>query len=362
MNRIHKIPPSIALFLVLAQTVLANGTWYVNGATGSDTNNCKSPTIACKTIGHAISLASTGDSIVVAPATYPENITISFSLNLIGSGASTTIIDGGGSGRVVTIPNYGLFTLSDITIRNGYAPWGAGIYNNGRLTINNSTISGNLAFVRLGYSYGGGIYNNTNGVLTINNSTLNANTAGCGSIGCAGYGAGIYNIGGVLLNNSTINGNVAYAHYRCSEGGGIATSGIVSINNSTFSGNVACHGGGIFGGSVFQNSIVANSGGGNCVGNMSSKGYNLSSDGTCAFNSPGDLNNHDPLLGPLQNNGGPTQTMAILPGSPAIDAGNPAGCTDAQGNLLRTDQRGMPRPDSGDSGGCDIGAYESQSQ
>ena len=53
--------------------------------------------------------------------------------------------------------------------------------------------------------------------------------------------------------------------------------------------------------------------------------------------------------------------MALLLGSPAIDGGNPAGCKDAQGNLLKTDQRGMPRPDPEDTGGCDMGAYESQS-
>ena len=94
---------------------------------------------------------------------------------------------------------------------------------------------------------------------------------------------------------------------------------------------------------------------------MTSHGYNLSSDGSCRFNHTGDLNNHDPLLGPLQNNGGPTETMALLPGSPAIDGGNRSGCTDSQGHLLKTDQRGMPRPDKEDSSGCDMGAYERQS-
>jgi len=68
------------------------------------------------------------------------------------------------------------------------------------------------------------------------------------------------------------------------------------------------------------------------------------------------------MLGPLQNNGGPTQTQALLPGSPAVDAGNPNGCTDGSGNLLKTDQRGAPRPDPEDTGGCDIGAFEKQRQ
>ena len=79
------------------------------------------------------------------------------------------------------------------------------------------------------------------------------------------------------------------------------------------------------------------------------------------FKSRGDLNNMDPKPGPLRNNGGPTQTQALLSGSPAIDGGNPGGCTDGQGHLLKTDQRGMPRPDREDAGGCNMGAYERQS-
>jgi len=106
---------------------------------------------------------------------------------------------------------------------------------------------------------------------------------------------------------------------------------------------------------------VANSTGGNCAGSIASNGYNLSSDESCSFTNKGDLNNVDPMLGLLQNNGGPTQTMALPSGSPAIDAGNPTGCADGQGHPLATDQRGLPRPDKEDSAGCDMGAYESQS-
>lgn len=80
------------------------------------------------------------------------------------------------------------------------------------------------------------------------------------------------------------------------------------------------------------------------------------------ISAPGDLNNTDPQLGPLHNNGGATQTMAFPSGSRAIDAGNPNGCTDSLGNPLKTDQRGKPRPDPGDTSGCDIGAYESQNK
>jgi hypothetical protein len=118
---------------------------------------------------------------------------------------------------------------------------------------------------------------------------------------------------------------------------------------------------------TLQNSIVANNSGGNCSGMMISNGYNMSSDATCTFSNHGDRDNIDPKLGPLQYNGGPTQTMALPSGSPAIDAGNPSGCTDGLGHLLTTDQRGYPyrRPDSEDKTDskprCDMGAYERQS-
>jgi hypothetical protein len=88
--------------------------------------------------------------------------------------------------------------------------------------------------------------------------------------------------------------------------------------------------------------------------------FSLSSDGTCHLTGPGDVNNTNPRLGALGNYGGPTQTIPLLSGSPAIDAGNPSGCTDRLGHLLKTDQRGLPRPDTEDRSGCDMGAYERQ--
>jgi len=166
----------LALFSALAPA-LASTTWYVSGANGNDANNCLSPTTACKTIGHAISLAASGDSIMVAAATYGGNLTISKSLNIIGSSAQTTIIDGGGHNTVVTISNSAArVTLSHLTIRHGNAPTGGGIYNSGALTINNCVISGNSANANPGGPpQGGGIY--SAGTLTINNSTISGNTA-----------------------------------------------------------------------------------------------------------------------------------------------------------------------------------------
>jgi hypothetical protein len=364
----HKLPTTTLLLvaLFLAPTAAASTTWYVNGVSGSNSNTCTSPTTACKTIKHAISLASSGDSIMVAAATYNENLTIGLSLKVIGFGASAPIIDGRSLDTVVTISNANAHvTLSKLTIRNGLSSLGGGIYNVGTLTINNSTLSGNRAvaqcFFPPCFGTGGGIFNA--GTLTINKSTLNGNSAGGRP---AGLGGGISNhFGPVRISNSTLSGNSASG--SGSRGGGIYNvEGALTINNGTLSGNSASSGGGIyssnFGRSALQNSIVANNSGGNCSGgSLISQGYNLSSDGSCPFTNPGDLKNANPKLGPLQNNGGSTQTMALLSGSPAIDSGNPLGCTDGLGHLLKTDQRGMPRPNPEDTGGCDMGAYERQS-
>jgi hypothetical protein len=356
----------LALSLASAPTARAITTWYVNGVKGSDSNNCMSPVTACRTIGHAISLASSGDSILVAPATYKEiQLTISISLRVIGTGTATTIVDGHGAGTVFQILSGGNVYLIDLIIRggNGYSSNGGGVVNLGTLTIINSTISGNSSFV------GGGISNF--GTLTVDRSTLSGNVArhacvkrfGCGG----GRGGAVFNAGQLTINNSTLAGNSAYYY-----GGGIFNDayggGTLTINNGTLSGNSANTGGGIYiyynnqqRTATLQNSIVANNSSGNCSGSTTSNGYNLSSDGSCNFSNSGDRNNTDPKLGPLQNNGGPTFTMALLPRSPAIDAGNPSGCKDSQGHLLTTDQRGMPRPDKEDTGGCDMGAYERQS-
>jgi len=389
-------------------------TWYVDGVSGNDGNNCTSAATACKTIGHAIEAAVSGDSIIVAPATYIENLTISKSLTILGSDASTTIMDGGFVGSVVTIPNNGIYvTLSNLTVRHGLAVSGGGILNSGaKLTISHSIISQNGATGR-GGSIGGGILNN--GTLTVSHSTLSGNWATgtqkefahgyCGAIanngsvaigystisgnsalGLGGTGGGICNGGTLIVSHSTISGNSAFRDGGISSGGILVlndstisgnsalvggggvnnTGGRMTISNSTISGNSSLAkspvgGGGMAGTGTVRNSIVANNSRKNCDSTMTSNGYNLSSDGSCDFDGTGDRNYTDPKLGPLQNNGGPTQTMALLPGSPAIDAGNSNGCRDNHGNLLKTDQRGMPRHDPEDTRGCDMGAYESQS-
>lgn len=376
-----------ALFLALVPTALASSKWYVDGVHGNDRNSCKSPQTACKTIGHAISLAHSGDSVMVAAATYKENLTISFNLNVVGGGASTTIIDGGQVNTVVTISSANAHvSLAKLTIRNGFATNGGGINNSGTLTIDYCVVSGNVAHSGFAGGNGGGIANL--GSLVINGSTLTKNTAkgqpaqtgrGGGimnwgnltisqstltsnsSESAGGSGGGIYNYGMALIVNSTLSGNGAGGK----DGGGIFANpaGTLTVSSSTLANNSAGSGGGIFGTSTvtLQNSIVANNSGGNCSGTLTSDGYNLSSDGTCPFTNSGDLNYTNPKLGTLGYNGGPTQTIPLLEGSPATDAGNPHGCTDGKGHLLTTDQRGYPRPDKEDTSGCDMGAFERQS-
>ena len=378
------------VFLTLASTAVAK-TWYVNGVSGSNHHSCTSLSTACKTIRHAISLAAAGDVINVAPATYVENLTVGLSIRILGSGASTTIVDGGAVGQVVSI-SHGNVTLSGMTFRNGRSAHGGagignggilslsnsivsgnavniscaefclgeggGIHNSGRLVIDNSTISGNAVNTScprspclLAFSGGGGISNTGRGIVTIRNSTISGNRALlAGAIKNVGFGST------VTIINSTVSGN------RSPKSAAIYTDeGTMTISNSTIGRNL---GGGVIvqssAAAKLQNSIVANNSGANCLG-VTSMGYNLSSDRSCAFNGPGDLNNIDPMLGLLRDNGGPTKTMALPSGSLAVDAGNPNGCNDGSGHLLKTDQRGMPRPNAEDTRGCDIGAYELQS-
>jgi len=410
MLKVSVVPVLVAL-IMLCSPVFA-GTWYVNGVNGDDGNNCKTRATACASVGHAISLAASGDIIQIAAATYQENLSIPFNLTLSGVKAATTIIDGTNSASVFTVGAGISLTLSNLTIKRGLSYTGGGgvdnsgtltvnksnfytntalsggaILNTGTATISNSNLSGNSPYFS-GHSASCGAIDNRS-TMTITNSTFYSNYANnnftSGGAICnggtltitgitfntnqsqgnnGGYGGAIYTYAGALsVTNSTF-----YLNSATTGGGAIySQGGTVQISNSTFGINAATSGGGggalsNAGGSfLIQNSIVANTGyGGNCAGTIASDGYNLSSDSTCNFSSTGDLNNQSPKLGALRSNGGATQTMALQKGSPALDAGNPAGCRDFSGNLLKTDQRGLPRPAGGETTGCDMGAYESQ--
>jgi hypothetical protein len=350
----HKLSLSLPiLFLALGLTADAHAsTLYVNGAKGSDSNNCTSAQHACKTIGHAIALASSGDTVKVAASTYKENLAIGISLNILGANARTTIVDGNQSGTVITISSSVVVLLSNLTIQNGGVGGNAGgISSAGTLTVSNCTITGNDGTDE----YGGGILN-LEGTLTVLSSTITGND------GSGGYGGGIVNLEGTTtVTNSTITGNIANGGYV----GGISNvEGTLTLSSSTIAANGrGTYDAGVYtvgGTTTFQNTIVANSEG-NCSGTESSSGYNLSSDGSCNFYSKGDKNNKKPKLGTLGYHGGSTQTLAELLKSLTVDKGNPSGCTDGEGHKLTTDQRGYPRPGKGKTDKrCDIGAYERQ--
>src|ERR1700736_1533581 len=208
----------------------------------------------------------------------------------------------------------GIYNAGTLTVTNGiisgnhdaYYGDGGGIANTGTLTVTNSTISNNGAHT------GGGIINYAAGTATVTNSTLSNNGNNTGG--------GIANLGTATVINSTFSGNNAPF------GGGIYNNNVVTVSNSTFSGNAGERGGAFlnYGTVTIKDTIVANSNsnfGGNCgipYGTFTSQGYNLSDDGSCAFTQPSDLNVTPAGLGPLQNNGGPTFTHALLVGSPAI--------------------------------------------
>jgi CSLREA domain-containing protein len=311
-------------------------------------------------------------------------------LTIKGPASPGITIDGGDQVRVMQVASGATVKLSNLSIARGRVAFdsGGGILNGGTLTITNSTFSGNKALGGGGienygtltvtnsifsdnsiFRYVGGGIDNT-GKLVVTNSTFSGNMALNG-----GYGGGIGNLciapacdvaapgvaaGTLTVINSTFSGNFALL------GGSIENEGTLTVTSSTFAGNAgigtAINGPTIHGPAKVRNTILAN-GRSNCSGQITDAGYNISDDASCAFSATGSLNNTNPLLDPagLANNGGPTPTIALLPGSPAIDAIPLAHCTDQASppNPIITDQRGFPRPDSGESA-CDIGAFEVQ--
>ena len=237
---------------------------------------------------------------------------------------------------------------------NSVATDGGAIYNTGKLIIANSTFSSNSAG-----NAGGAIFNAAAATLTVSSSTFANDTAGGGSTALPVplAGGAIGNAGVLAVTDSTFSGNAAAG---MSEGGAIGNAGSLTAANVSIVGNTA--GGGIAntGSALVNNSLVAANIGGDVLGNLSGS-YDLIGDGSGGLS----VSNHnllgtpavplDPKLGPLADNGGPTRTMALLPGSAAIDAGGNNLAIDANGQALLTDQRGQPRITNGT---VDIGAYE----
>src|SRR6266498_2799533 len=367
-------PVAIAVALFFAVALLAHG------ATITVTNTNDS---GAGSLRQALLDASDGDTITFAVTgtigLTSGELLVDKSITISGPGSGSLAVDGNATSRVFHIVSGKNVTISGLTITNGFTSGdfpddsGAGIYNDyAKVTLSNCRISGNFAggnggaIYNVGYSplspffqveitnstmsgnsaglYGGAIYNvGTGGYaasVEITNSTLSGNSAG--------DGGAIYTVGetilefetefggaSVALSNSNISGNSAQVY-----GGGVVNTPFslyggasLGFSNCTISGNSAqVYGGGIVNGvgaDVGIGNTVLNAGAvGENISNDSgwvySLGYNLSSDnGGGVLTGPGDQINTDPMLGPLQDNGGPTLTHELLLGSPAIDAGDP---------------------------------------
>jgi CSLREA domain-containing protein len=269
---------------------------------------------------------------------------------------------------------------------------GGGLYSRAKdhgtaiLTVTQSVVRGNTAHSSggsWGRGNGGGVGSGVtcgagacDARLAVVDSTVSGNTAFGQGGDMIGNGGGLLITGGTAkLVNSTVSGNrAAGTGVNCGLGGGIAVIShyvpvTVELVNCTVSNNTAAaHGGGVASvirhfppTTIFRNTIIAGNGAplaANCHndgGMLSSLGYNLEDGDTCNLSQPTDLVNTDPLLEPLANNGGPTETHALPEASPAADQGSCPGAN--------VDQRGMPRPADlpgvpNADDGCDIGAYE----
>jgi predicted outer membrane repeat protein len=379
------------------EAICSANTIYVDAARPNDSGDGLSWATAKKYIQSGIGAACKPGTVYVAAGVYDqpagnayEIVWLDDNLTLIGAGALTTIIDGRDLYRGISItshpgqvnkiagftirngrgPNYhssllptftaygagtgislpyirpwlfngsrdlpdggGIFitdehrvTIEDCAIINNKGQNGGGIYNSGQLTMDRCTVSNNSA-----YGQGGGIYMNWSGppaaTLQLINCTISGNTAE------GSYGGGIYCGTQMFLLNSTIVGNSITA--TASKGGGFANTGTAAFKNCIVANNIAME---------HTNDNGAFWSGGTVI----SQGNNIDSQNSCGFNQPTDQINTNPLLGPLQNNGGPTSTHAITASSPAYNRGTINGSP-------MTDQRGVTRPQFGV---CDIGAFE----
>jgi hypothetical protein len=273
------------------------------------------------TIQFASSLSA---QTIVLSSALPQ---ITHDVSIIGLGAGQLAVSGNDSVQVFSIGSSITVSLSDLSIINGNSgDNGGGISNFGSLTVSNTTFSGNSANAE-----GGGI--NNLGTLTVSNSTLSGNSTN------NGIGGGIYNVATLTLSNSTLSANSA-----TNAGGGIFNSGAATGENNI----------------IAKNTAVSSDP--DLHGAFTSQGHNLIGDvgsatGFTATDQVGiSANPIDPKLGPLQDNGGLTLTMALLPGSPAMDAGDDSVLGPPLN--LTTDQRGQPRKEGAH---VDIGAFEATS-
>jgi hypothetical protein len=370
-------------------------------------------------VASSVTISAPGENALTISGNHASRVfSVASGVTAAVSGVTLSAGVAGGFNGGGAIYNNGILTLTHCTLsghtatNNGY---GGAIFNAGTLTIGSSTLSGNTAD---GGGHGGGLYSHS-GTVAISSSSIAGNTAGGG-----GSGGGIFNAANSTLTllNSTVSGNAATGgNGSINEGGGIFSLGTLALINSTIANNAASggtgsidQGGGIIraggamtlanctvcgnsaslgtggiavGGGIYSNAdllpIVGNTiiagntaaNGPDLVNPFTSQGHNLIgqidsgsgfTDGVNGDQVGTTASPLDPKLGPLQNNGGPTQTMAPLPASPAIDAGDPNFDPNAFTPPLTTDQRGSAYPRRADSADADtlpivdIGAFEVQ--
>jgi uncharacterized repeat protein (TIGR01451 family)/CSLREA domain-containing protein len=294
--------------------------------------------------GSAITLPAGTYNLQLPGPTYGGlNVTTGVSIN--GAGANSTIVDAHGLGRAF------YYTTNDPSGNLG-GGIRAGFTDLRSLTLTDLNITGNHA------SQGGGAYIRAD-LVTMNRVTFSGNTASGG----AGLKLEISNpAASATLTNVTLSGNTATG-----AGGGLLVQGQpVALKHATIAGNAAPLGSGIEASndatvSLRASILSGNTGGSNCQvtpgSTITSAGFNIDSGTSCGFTVglSGDVNNSNPNLGPLQNNGGQTPTQAISAGSSAVDRiNNSSTCPSI-------DQRGTARPQNGGIGNfCDAGAFEFQ--
>jgi hypothetical protein len=316
--------------------------------------------------GGAVYVNTTGSTLTIEHAALNDNTAASagavFSDGMLiieNSTLSGNTASGFGGGGGAVFGNEGKVTIQGASISdNTSGDSGGAIFSNVPVTIQDTTLSGNSTALGGHANLGGGAIA-TGGTLSIISSTLDHNTSG--AAGGSGNGGAIISGSTLTLTNSTLTANTANGSAPSfGEGGAITMDGGATLTNDTVAGN----GAGAAGGSLYiqtgntvtlVNTIVASGSapaGSNCAGpgTFTSLGHNLedTSPSQCGLGASGDLVGANPQLGPLQDNGGPAFTQALLAGSPAIDAGLNSSCPS-------TDERGVARPQGL---ACDIGAYE----
>jgi hypothetical protein len=301
-----------------------------------------------------ISLITFASNVTGAITLTSGALIITNDMSIAGPGAKILAINGNNSNNAALNITKGSANISGLSVTNGgfnavgcvHAAAGAaltltdcdishnannGIINEGTLTAIRCTVSSNNST-----TLGVGINNDSGGVAVIRNSTVSGNAGGVGA-----RGAGIYNRGTLSVSNCTIANNAA------SFGGGIYIAGGTVTVSSSIIANNSGNGPDVFGAFV--------SGGYNLIGRTNgASGFTNGVNHDLAGSTAAPL---DPLLGPLQDNGGATLTRALLPGSPAIDNGVASGLVIDQRGVARTiDFPGISNPAGGD--GTDIGAFE----